>query len=213
MLRPLAALASALFVITNRLPPPPRKPRIYSGMDAVHPVWAKQAMVSVQEKVAAEVGLQVLRDGWQRGRRRRCRGAGAGRHPAAGRKPGRRRLHCWCMTPKAARPGPSTTARWRRRVRRATCISMPMAMPTAICRGLSGLARRRARHRGGDAAGARHLWHHDAGGSRSPRDPARRGRHHGHRRSRRQPQGAGEAAQGLAGLGCDLLQGRTGGFL
>lgn len=36
---------------------------IYSSMDAVHPVWAKSAMVSVQEAVAADVGLQVLKDG------------------------------------------------------------------------------------------------------------------------------------------------------
>lgn len=36
---------------------------IFSRMDAVHPVWARQAMVSVQEEVAAEIGLQILKDG------------------------------------------------------------------------------------------------------------------------------------------------------
>ena len=92
MLRPLAALASALFVITQ-VAATAQEAAIYSGMDAVHPVWAKQAMVSVQEKVAAEVGLQVLRDGGN------AVDAGvavalalAVTLPRAG-KPGRRRLH------------------------------------------------------------------------------------------------------------------------
>ena len=36
---------------------------IYSGMDRVHPVWAENGMVSAQERVAAEVGRDILAQG------------------------------------------------------------------------------------------------------------------------------------------------------
>mgnify|MGYP000468753400 CR=1 FL=1 len=67
MPRPLCAmiqtgLVSAALALTP-VAASAQEAAIYSSMDAVHPVWAKSAMVSVQEKVAAEVGLQVLKDG------------------------------------------------------------------------------------------------------------------------------------------------------
>ena len=61
--RLLPALASAALLALAPMAASAQEAAIYSSMDAVHPVWAKQAMVSVQEKVAAEVGLQVLKDG------------------------------------------------------------------------------------------------------------------------------------------------------
>lgn len=36
---------------------------IYSGMDRMHPVWAREAMVAAQEAVAARVGLEILAQG------------------------------------------------------------------------------------------------------------------------------------------------------
>jgi gamma-glutamyltranspeptidase/glutathione hydrolase len=63
MIRPLTALATAALIALAPSGPSAQEAAIYSSMDAVHPVWAKSAMVSVQEAVAAEVGLQVLRDG------------------------------------------------------------------------------------------------------------------------------------------------------
>lgn len=36
---------------------------IYSGDDRTHPVWAKSAMVSAQEEIAARVGLDILQQG------------------------------------------------------------------------------------------------------------------------------------------------------
>jgi gamma-glutamyltranspeptidase/glutathione hydrolase len=36
---------------------------IYSGLDRVHPVVAKHGMVAAQEKVAAEIGLDILKEG------------------------------------------------------------------------------------------------------------------------------------------------------
>ncbi|MEM5474390.1 gamma-glutamyltransferase [Hoeflea sp. AS60] len=62
MIRPLAALASATIALAP-FAASAQEAAIYSGMDAVHPVWAKSAMVSVQEAVAADVGLQVIKDG------------------------------------------------------------------------------------------------------------------------------------------------------
>ncbi|WP_417413486.1 gamma-glutamyltransferase [Hoeflea sp.] len=62
MIRPLAALASAALALAP-IAASAQEAAIYSSMDAVHPVWAKSAMVSVQEAVAAEIGLQVLKDG------------------------------------------------------------------------------------------------------------------------------------------------------
>jgi gamma-glutamyltranspeptidase/glutathione hydrolase len=63
MLRPLTALATAALIALAPAGLSAQEAAIYSSMDAVHPVWAKSAMVSVQEAVAAEVGLQVLKDG------------------------------------------------------------------------------------------------------------------------------------------------------
>jgi gamma-glutamyltranspeptidase/glutathione hydrolase len=63
MIRPLTALATAALIALAPSGLSAQEAAIYSSMDAVHPVWAKSAMVSVQEAVAAEVGLQVLRDG------------------------------------------------------------------------------------------------------------------------------------------------------
>lgn len=63
MIRPLTALATAAMIALASSGLSAQEAAIYSSMDAVHPVWAKSAMVSVQEAVAAEVGLQVLKDG------------------------------------------------------------------------------------------------------------------------------------------------------
>ena len=63
MLRPLTTLATAALIALAPLAASAQEAAIYSSMDAVHPVWAKSAMVSVQEAVAAQVGLQVLKDG------------------------------------------------------------------------------------------------------------------------------------------------------
>jgi gamma-glutamyltranspeptidase/glutathione hydrolase len=63
MIRPLTALATAALIALAPSGLSAQEAAIYSSMDAVHPVWAKSAMVSVQEAVAAEVGLQVLKDG------------------------------------------------------------------------------------------------------------------------------------------------------
>tara|TARA_R110002050_G_scaffold55954_14_gene126082 strand:- start:10460 stop:12190 length:1731 start_codon:yes stop_codon:yes gene_type:complete len=62
MIRPIAALASAALIAFTPFAAA-QEAAIYSSMDAVHPVWAKEAMVSVQEAVAADIGLQVLKDG------------------------------------------------------------------------------------------------------------------------------------------------------
>ena len=62
MLRPLIPLAAAVLALSP-VATTAQEAAIYSSMDAVHPVWAKEAMVSVQEAVAADIGLQVLRDG------------------------------------------------------------------------------------------------------------------------------------------------------
>lgn len=63
MLRPLATLAAAGLIALAPVALRAQEAAIYSSMDAVHPVWAKSAMVSVQEAVAAEVGLEVLKNG------------------------------------------------------------------------------------------------------------------------------------------------------
>lgn len=63
MLRSLFTFASAALIALSPMPLSAQETAIYSGMDAVHPVWAREAMVSVQEARAAEVGLQILKDG------------------------------------------------------------------------------------------------------------------------------------------------------
>ncbi|WP_299860933.1 gamma-glutamyltransferase [uncultured Hoeflea sp.] len=63
MIRSLAAFASAALIALSPMSLTAQEAAIYSSMDAVHPVWARDAMVSVQEAVAAEIGLQILKDG------------------------------------------------------------------------------------------------------------------------------------------------------
>lgn len=63
MFHPLTALATASLIALAPVAATAQEAAIFSRMDAVHPVWAKEAMVSVQEAVAAEVGLQVLKEG------------------------------------------------------------------------------------------------------------------------------------------------------
>ncbi|WBU59300.1 gamma-glutamyltransferase [Paracoccus albus] len=45
------------------LPSAAQEAAIYSGMDRVHPVWAENGMVSAQERIAAEVGRDILAQG------------------------------------------------------------------------------------------------------------------------------------------------------
>ncbi|MEQ8480351.1 MAG: gamma-glutamyltransferase [Hoeflea sp.] len=63
MIRTLTSLASASLIALAPAAAIAQEAAIYSSMDAVHPVWAENAMVAVQEKAAAEVGLRVLNDG------------------------------------------------------------------------------------------------------------------------------------------------------
>jgi len=63
MFRPLTALAATTLIAFAPAAAHAQEAAIYSSMDAVHPVWSKEAMVSVQEAVAADIGLQVLKDG------------------------------------------------------------------------------------------------------------------------------------------------------
>ncbi|MFV0293613.1 MAG: gamma-glutamyltransferase [Paracoccus sp. (in: a-proteobacteria)] len=58
--RGAAALAFAT-VFAGSLPA--QEAAIYSGMDRVHPVWAENGMVAAQERVAAEVGRDILAQG------------------------------------------------------------------------------------------------------------------------------------------------------
>jgi gamma-glutamyltranspeptidase/glutathione hydrolase len=63
MIRRFAALASATLVTLAPLAATAQEAAIFSRMDAVHPVWAQQAMVSAQEAAAAKIGLEVLQQG------------------------------------------------------------------------------------------------------------------------------------------------------
>ncbi|MDO5640927.1 MAG: gamma-glutamyltransferase [Paracoccus sp. (in: a-proteobacteria)] len=45
------------------LPATAQEAAIYSGMDRIHPVWAENGMVSAQERIAAEVGRDILAAG------------------------------------------------------------------------------------------------------------------------------------------------------
>ncbi|MFD1880893.1 gamma-glutamyltransferase [Paracoccus pacificus] len=45
------------------LPAGAQEAAIYSGMDRIHPVWAENGMVAAQERVAAEVGRDILAQG------------------------------------------------------------------------------------------------------------------------------------------------------
>lgn len=59
-------LSSCALIIPLLMTPQPslaNESAIYSVMDAVHPVWAKNGMVSSQEKLASRIGQQILRQG------------------------------------------------------------------------------------------------------------------------------------------------------
>ncbi len=55
-------LAFALATV-SALPSGAQEAAIYSGMDRVHPVWAENGMVAAQERIAAEVGRDILAAG------------------------------------------------------------------------------------------------------------------------------------------------------
>jgi hypothetical protein len=155
MIRPLTALATAALIALAPSGLSAQEAAIYSSMDAVHPVWAKSAMVSVQEAVAAEVGLQVLKDGGNAVDAAIATGfALAVTLPRAGNLGGGGFMMIHLTETGETRA--STTAKWRRRVRRATCISMRTANAGQHSEiPLSWACRRRARNRRRNAAGAR----------------------------------------------------------
>ena len=61
-IRRSGTLALALATV-SAFPSTAQEAAIYSGMDRVHPVWAENGMVSAQERVAAEVGRDILAAG------------------------------------------------------------------------------------------------------------------------------------------------------
>ncbi|WBU56693.1 gamma-glutamyltransferase [Paracoccus sediminicola] len=61
-LRRTGAAALAL-AATAALPLSAQEVAIYSGMDRMHPVWAENGMVAAQERVAAEIGRDILEQG------------------------------------------------------------------------------------------------------------------------------------------------------
>lgn len=62
--RPIGLSAAALILAALAAPSAgAQEAAIYSGMDRVHPVWAENGMVSAQERVAAEVGRDILARG------------------------------------------------------------------------------------------------------------------------------------------------------
>lgn len=63
--RPIGLTAAAALVLTALAVSPAgaQEAAIYSGMDRLHPVWAENGMVSAQERVAAEVGRDILARG------------------------------------------------------------------------------------------------------------------------------------------------------
>lgn len=61
--RIIRSLAAAALIGFAPIAAGAQEAAIYSSMDAVHPVWAKNAMVSVQEAVAADIGLAILKSG------------------------------------------------------------------------------------------------------------------------------------------------------
>ena len=86
-------------------------------------------MVVAQEKLAAQIGADILRAGRQRGRRRGRDRLRAGGDLSARRQYRRRRLHGDPSPPSAARISPSTTARPRRPRPRRISSSAPTASP------------------------------------------------------------------------------------
>lgn len=61
-IRRSGTLAFAL-ATASALPSGAQEAAIYSGMDRVHPVWAESGMVAAQERIAAEVGRDILAAG------------------------------------------------------------------------------------------------------------------------------------------------------
>ncbi|WP_413152155.1 gamma-glutamyltransferase [Amaricoccus sp. W119] len=62
--RPIGLAAAALILTALAVSPAgAQEAAIYSGMDRLHPVWAENGMVSAQERVAAEVGRDILARG------------------------------------------------------------------------------------------------------------------------------------------------------
>ncbi|WP_299361409.1 gamma-glutamyltransferase [uncultured Paracoccus sp.] len=60
----LIALALSAFALpAGTLPAIAQDAAIYSGMDLFHPVWAKNGLVSAQERVAAEIGRDIMAQG------------------------------------------------------------------------------------------------------------------------------------------------------
>jgi gamma-glutamyltranspeptidase/glutathione hydrolase len=57
------AVLSAVLALGFAIPAPAQEAAIYSGMDLAHPVWAREAMVSAQEAVAARIGSEVMAAG------------------------------------------------------------------------------------------------------------------------------------------------------
>ncbi|WP_417346978.1 gamma-glutamyltransferase [Ferrimonas sp.] len=58
----MAALV-ALSLFIGATPARANQPSIYSHMDVTHPVWAEHGMVASQERLASEVGVEILRQG------------------------------------------------------------------------------------------------------------------------------------------------------
>jgi len=52
----IACFAGGAGIVASELP-------IYAGMDTAHAVWARNGMVSSQERVATDVGVEILRQG------------------------------------------------------------------------------------------------------------------------------------------------------
>ncbi|TKB48569.1 gamma-glutamyltransferase [Ferrimonas sediminicola] len=57
----VALVALSLFIGAS--PVEANQPSIYSQMDVTHPVWAQHGMVASQERLASEVGVEILRRG------------------------------------------------------------------------------------------------------------------------------------------------------
>lgn len=55
--------AAALTLAAATALPVQAQEAIYSGMDRIHPVWAKNGIVSAQERIAAEIGRDILAKG------------------------------------------------------------------------------------------------------------------------------------------------------
>lgn len=58
-----AAVATASVFAGSHLPAAAQETAIYGSRDVVHPVWARNGMVSTQEAVATRIGVDVLENG------------------------------------------------------------------------------------------------------------------------------------------------------